>query len=469
MKALLSFLLATTAAVPLLALPQSSAQAQEARGVVTLPAGTGRVMHLRAPATNIFTADPKVVEVRPASTDSVFVFGVAPGITTVAALNATGESIAQFQVRVVPSDSNGQSVKEGLVTPGGSRSTLRATTTRNGVALSGTVATPRDAARAIAAAKSALPLDGVINNNIDVAQSAQVNLHVRIVEMDRALVRELGINWSTVNSNGGFAPARIGQSGFFGGTTTNTVTGANTPSTAVLGLASKELNLEATISALASDQLVHTLAEPNLTAMSGESASFLVGGEFPIPVATGNNTISVDFKQYGISLAFVPTVLSSGAISLHVRPEVSALDKADGVTSFFQGSNSLAITIPALTVKRADTTVQLGSGQSFVIAGLLSDQTTLNGNTIPGMGEIPVLGALFRSDTFQRSISELVIVVTPYLVKPISDPKTVRAPDDGWRPPTDLERILYFRQAQPGWTGARPEHRINADAGFMVE
>jgi pilus assembly protein CpaC len=467
MKALLSFLLATTAAVPLLAVPQGAAQAQEARGMVTLPAGTGRVMHLRAPATNIFTADPKVVEVRPASPDSVFVFGVAPGITTIAALNATGESIAQFQVRVVPTQLNGLQTNDAL-SAANSRSPLKAHVTRSGVALTGVAPTARDAERALNAAKAEVPGDGSVLNSFDVAETSQVSLHVRIVEMDRTLVRELGVNWATGDDGTNNKPAKIGQSGIFGIETSNPVQAGNGPSQAVIGLHGR-LNLEATISALADDQLVHTLAEPNLTAMSGETASFLVGGEFPVPAATGNNAISVEFKQYGISLAFVPTVLSKGAISLHVRPEVSALDKADGITSFFTGSTGVAINIPALTVRRADTTVQLGSGQSFVIAGLLSDQTTMNGNAVPGMGELPILGPLFRSDTFQRSVSELVIVVTPYLVKPINDPKSVKAPDDGWRPPTDLERIIYLRQAQPGWAGVKPERRIPADAGFMVE
>jgi pilus assembly protein CpaC len=167
----------------------------------------------------------------------------------------------------------------------------------------------------------------------------------------------------------------------------------------------------------------------------------------------------------------VPTVLSKDNIILHVRPEVSELDKADGVTFFFGANGSTAgLSIPALTVRRADTTVQLGSGQSFVIAGLLEDQTTLSGNGVPGMGDIPILGALFRSDSFQRSEDELVIVVTPYIVAPVNDPNAIRMPTDGWRPPSDIERILYLRQSAPGYSGTQhPMQRIPADAGFMVE
>ncbi len=233
------------------------------------------------------------------------------------------------------------------------------------------------------------------------------------------------------------------------------------------------MNLETIIQALSDDSLVHILAEPNLTTMSGQPANFLVGGEFPIPVASSgtSNTISVDFKQYGISLSFVPTVLSKENIILHVRPEVSQLDKANGVTFFFGGTgSSVGLSIPALTVRRADTTVQLGSGQSFVIAGLLSDQTTLTGNAVPGMGDIPILGSLFRSDSFQRSEDELVIVVTPYIVTPVNDPNAIKMPTDGWRPPSDIERILFLRQVPPGWNGpSKPMAHIPADAGFMVE
>jgi len=460
MKALLSFLLATTAAIPLTAMPAVHALAQEARGVVTLPAGTGRVMHLRAPAANIFTADPKVVEVRPASPDSVFVFGVEPGVTTVAALNATGESIAQFQVRVLPSQAPVTTTTEEL--GGAARGGLKVKTTNTGVSLSGTVATPRDAERAVNAAKSALPRDAIIQNNLEVSEPVQVSLHVRVVEMDRTLTRELGVSWAT-GSN-----AKIGKSGIFGFTTNNATVAQDTPSSFMLGLHGT-MNLEATVNALAEDELVHVLAEPNLTTMSGEPATFLVGGEFPVPVAAQNGTVSIDFKQYGISLSFVPTVMARGAINLHVRPEVSSLDKADGITYYFNALSGSGLVIPALKVDRADTTVQLGSGQSFVIAGLLSDQTQQNGSAVPGLGEVPILGPLFRSDTFQRQTSELVIIVTPYLVKPVNDPKSVRAPDDGWLPPTDLERIIYMRQSQPGWAGAKPEKRIPADAGFMVE
>ena len=237
----------------------------------------------------------------------------------------------------------------------------------------------------------------------------------------------------------------------------------------------RPVTLDTVIDALSQDQLVHTLAEPNLTTMSGEPASFLVGGEFPIPVASYNNTVTVDFKQYGISLAFCPTVMSDGAISLNVRPEVSQLT-TQGAVSLSEGNSS--IQIPALTVRRADTTVELGSGQSFAIAGLLQESTAVAGLGVPFLGDIPILGALFRSNSFQRNQTELVIVVTPYIVKPVDDPAAITLPDAGWTPPNDLERILLLRQSGSrradavlagGAVPPPPTTHVPGDAGFVLE
>jgi pilus assembly protein CpaC len=455
-------LLAAAAVVPVTTVPAARVMAAEpdARGTITIPAGTGRVMHLRAPATNIFTADPKVAEVRPASSDSLFVWGVAAGTTTIAALNANGEAIGQYQVTVTPS---GYEARQTNLAGVEGRGHLSVRETPSGLSLSGTVPTPLDAEHAISAAKGQLPADGKVDNRMAVSEPVQVSLHVRIAEMNRTLTRELGVNWAGM--------ADLGQSVMAGIATTNTLADSTVvPSAFKIGL--KHIgNLDAVVQALSDDSLIHLLAEPNLTTMSGEPANFLVGGEFPVPVATNAETVSVEFKQYGISLSFVPTVLNSGAIMLHVRPEVSQLDKANGVTFFF-GTNTTGsgLAIPGLDVRRADTTVELGSGQSFAIAGLLQDQTTLTGSAVPGLGDIPILGTLFRSDSFQRNQSELVIIVTPYIVKPVNDPSALRLPTDGWRAPTDIERILYLRQSAPGYAGTTaPVRRIPADAGFMVE
>ncbi len=438
--------------------------ASAARGVITLAAGSGQVIHLRAPAANVFTADPKVAEVRPASANSLFVFGVAPGATTIAALNATGDTISQYQILVNPSGYDAAMARSAIKRSGHNTVTTQATET--GVSLSGQVLTASDAERTVAAARNALPADGKINNRLIVDGPIQVGLHVRIAEMTRSLTRELGVNWAGI--------AQLGRDAQYGvsGSTQNalqqaTGVAASMASFNIGNLVKKGFDLTAAIDALSQDQLVHVLAEPNLVTMSGQPASFLVGGEFPIPVASNtgaNATFSVEFKQYGISLAFVPTVLGRDRISLHVRPEVSQLDKANGVTSYL--NSSVSISIPALTVRRADTTVELGSGQSFAIAGLLSDQTTQIGQATPGLGDVPILGALFRSDSFLRQQTELVIVVTPYIVRPIDDPTALRSPVDNFHVPNDFERILEARQLGRGLT---LHGRMPAGSGFIVE
>src|SRR5690606_8062510 len=185
--------------------------------------------------------------------------------------------------------------------------------------------------------------------------------------------------------------------------------------------------VNAALDALAEEGLVNLLAEPNLTALSGETASFLAGGEFPIPIDSDDDGLTIEFKEFGISLAFTPTVLSSNRISLRVRPEVSDLSENGAITI-----NGL--TIPALATRRAETTVELGSGQSFAIGGLLSTDIESAVSKYPGLGDLPILGSLFRSTRFQRNETELVILVTPYLVRPVDEP-VMALPTDGYRAP----------------------------------
>ena len=203
-----------------------------------------------------------------------------------------------------------------------------------------------------------------------------------------------------------------------------------------LGLAGRFLGMDlaAAIDLAEADGLVSTLAQPNLTAISGETASFLAGGEIPIPISQGFGAVSVEFKQYGVSLSFTPTVLSDGRISIRVRPEVSQLTDAGSV-------RLNGFTIPGITTRRAETTVELGSGQAFMIGGLMSNGQNTNVDKAPFLGDLPVIGALFRSNGFKRNETELMIVVTPYLVKPVSQHQ-IALPTDGLRAPTDAQRII---------------------------
>jgi pilus assembly protein CpaC len=206
---------------------------------------------------------------------------------------------------------------------------------------------------------------------------------------------------------------------------------------------------------MASEGLLSILAEPNLTAESGATATFLAGGEIPIPIAQGLGSTSVEYKQYGVSIAFTPTVLATGHINMKVRPEVSTIDIANSVQ--FAANGTATTTIPALTTRRAETTVDLASGQSFAVAGLIQNNNNNVIQKLPGVGDLPVIGALFRSNQFQRNQSELVIIVTPYVVRPIG-PAT--PPDDAnsyVRVPSDAENLVYGRPASVTRKAIRPQ------------
>ncbi len=455
------------AALPLcigLLLPAMAAAPNPPQGgdatTITVEAGSGRVLQLGGSAASIFAADPKVAEARPASPTSLFIFGVAPGRTTVAALSASGSPIAQYQVVVRPSGygAGEAAATVARVVPG---STIHIETMQNGLSVSGQVKNAADADRVMQIVRGYLPNGQTVDNRLSVAAGVQVNLRVRIAEMSRNLIRQLGVNWANLADLGKYAQIAM--------LTTNPLSNlTRTPNRLAAGYnfntPGHVLDINTFIDTLAQDELIHVLAQPNLTAISGEAASFLVGGEFPIPVAQQNNQVTIEFKQFGVSLAFVPTVASDGQITLKVRPEVSQLSN-QGAVQLSAGNST--IQVPALTVRRAETTVQLGSGESFAIAGLLQDAANVTGNGVPILGDTPILGALFRSDNFQRNETELVIVVTPYIVRPVVNPAVLRLPTDGWQPPNDLERILLLRQnARPG-NGAAPH--IPGSAGFIAE
>jgi pilus assembly protein CpaC len=210
-------------------------------------------------------------------------------------------------------------------------------------------------------------------------------------------------------------------------------------------------DLLGTLDLLQTDGIATTLAEPTLTALSGETASFLAGGEFPIPVSQGNNAVTIEYKQYGVGLAFTPFVLANGRISMRVRPEVSEL--SDGGSVRLNG-----FTVPAMTTRRAETTVELGSGQSFMLAGLLQNRNNNSIERTPFLGDLPILGSLFRSAGYRRSETELVIVVTPYLVRPTSG--QLALPTDGYRNPSDPQLMLEGKL----YTGSGPAEPVAAPA-----
>lgn len=476
---------------------------------VSLEAGTGVLLSLPRAASSILSAEPNIARVQPASPTSLFLMGVTVGHTTVIATAASGAPIIQYDVTVTPPGGAallgplpGETPIEGSsplspeaaaamertirkLVPGAAGLTV--VPVGDKIFLGGTVKSPDDGQRAQSIASS-IAKGTVVVPQFTVLSSAQVNVRVRYAEISRSIERQLGFNWQVLGSGGAW---RYGVMANAGASSNATITSlnaglgglnsavsgigasvldprlplglSNSPSQFGVGYAAGAFDVNGIIDALAQDQLATILAEPNLTAQSGEPASFLAGGEFPIPVASAGSgssvAISVEFKQFGVSLQVVPTVLSSGRVNLRVRPEVSELSTS-GAVSVPMGSGTM--TIPALTVRRAETTVELGSGQSFAIAGLLQKTDSDAMQTVPGVGELPVLGALFRSDDFKRGETELVIIVTPYLVKPAPSPSAFATPLDNYKPATDLDRMLLGRQiASPSGTPL--------NAGFILK
>jgi pilus assembly protein CpaC len=269
-------------------------------------------------------------------------------------------------------------------------------------------------------------------NSVRISAPQQVMLEVRFVEASRSASRELGINWQVVQQK----LAATGTNGVALATgIAGTVSGASPFGTILGSMLGSGIQADVLVRALEERGIVRRLAEPNLVALSGDTASFLAGGEFPIPVSSTLGNVTIEFKKFGVGLAFTPTVLGDGVINLKIEPEVSQIDPTTSVTI---GS----ITVPSLIVRRANTTVELRDGQSFAIAGLLQESNTADQKQLPWLADVPVLGALARSAAFQKKETDLVIIVTPRIVRPARPGDVLRTPLDGSRPANDAEFFL---------------------------
>jgi pilus assembly protein CpaC len=335
------------------------------------------------------------------------------------------------------------------------------------IVLGGEVESPLQAQELRELAQRFLGEDETLLNRIRVAAPTQVHLRVRVAEVSRDVLKHFGINWEAIFQTGDFAFGLVSGRGVTDGLG-NFLRAPEGANSAFGSFDGGDDVVNAALDALAEEGLVNVLAEPNLTALSGETASFLAGGEFPVPVGTENNDIQIEFKQFGVSLSFTPTVLSRNRIGLRVRPEVSDLSENGAIT--LQN-----IVIPALATRRAETTVELGSGQSFAIGGLISNSTRNSLEKVPGIGDLPILGTLFRSTSFRQRETELVIIVTPYLVEPRAE-RDFAVPTDGFRAPTQLELILDGRLAgtytRPGPTARATSVdglRLVGPAGFVID
>ena len=407
-------------------------------------------------------ANPEIADVQ-ASGDgsSLFLFGKAPGSTSVIALSAGNQPLATYRVTVTPPISG---LKQRLATElPDNRVSVESTPTA--LILSGEVASPVQAQHAVEIAKTYLGKDQTVVNRMSIAVGTQVNLRVRVAEVSRTVTKELGFNWESLFNIGAFTLGIATGRDAHHGSRNDPPRGPMARRPCPSDTTHNNADINVVIDALATDGLISVLAEPNLVALSGEAASFLAGGEFPIPVAQRDDELTIEFKKFGVSLDFVPTVLSGNRINMKVRPEVSELTDAGAIEI-----NGLRI--PALSVRRAETTVELGSGQSFAIAGLLQNTSRTNVDKVPGLGDVPVLGTLFRSSRFQRNETELVIVITPYIVRPVSQATALAVPNDAVQPASDLERIFLGRINTPR-TAIPPigpgAARLKGDVGFMLE
>ena len=421
--------------------PPSGVSQVPAKGPpILLEAGKGTLIRLPRPAATVFIANPDVADVQVKSPSMIYVNAKTPGETVLYAVDADDSVLLNAPIRVEHDLSRLRQSLHALV-PG---ENVTVESVDGSLVLKGNVSSASRAEKANALATSiANEAKGKVVNQLAVATPNQVNLQVKIAEVDRTVLKALGVNWSKLVGKTTFAtnnPVTGGQI-----TTTNAITFG-------LGAPGSLTNLQ--VDALAQEGLITILAEPNLTATSGQPASFLAGGEFPVPVAgsaaNGIATITVAFKEFGIRLDFTPTVIDAQHVSLRVRPEASQLTNTGAVSVPITANNT--VTIPALTVRRAETTVELGSGQSFALGGLLQHTLEQDISKVPALGDIPILGQLFRSNRFQKNETELVIIVTPYLVNPAPTVAALQTPTNGFVAPHDVQTIINgttYRQTLP--------------------
>lgn len=450
--------------------PVSAQATQNAASSIDLSVGRGRLISLPTAMTDIFVANDEVADVQVRSSRQLYVFGKKPGETSIYATDARGKVVYSTVARV----GNNIETIDQMLSLAMPEASIVSNTMNGFVLLTGTVRSPDDAADAERLVQAFVGEETKVLSRLRTATPLQVNLQVRIAEVNRTLVKEISGNVLTRDRDGAFG------NGFLGSVSRGRTAGEIlfpgegdpplppgttayrflTPSgTNSLGAAGRLFGLDIIASLDLGERsgMVVTLAQPNLTAISGETAEFLAGGEFPIPIPGNFAGTTIEYRKYGVSLAYTPTVLSNGRISLRVRPEVSELSTEGAIR--MEGFE-----IPALTIRRAETTVELGSGESFMIAGLMNNRSIGAIDKIPGLGDVPILGSLFKSDNFRRGETELVIVVTPYLVEPVSANDIV-LPTDAYQSPDDLSRLLLGKSSDGVTGGDRPKPRLDTSVG----
>ena len=412
--------------------------------VIRLIGGKSETIRTDRTFADVIVGDPEIADIVPLTDKSLSVLGKKIGTTRVSVYGEGKALVGVFDVEVTHDTSVlATELRERF--PG---ARFRVASINGRIMLSGTASDAVTVDRAVSIAKQ---FGADVINSVRIMQPQQVMLEVRFVEASRTAARNLGVDWNVASKN--FAAA-LGAAGFASG---------NVPFGVLLGrIMGSGVQVDMMIKALEEKHLVRRLAEPNLIALSGDTASFLAGGEFPIPVASNLNTITVEWKRFGVGLAFTPTVLENGIINLKIEPEVSQLDPNNIIQL-----NGLKI--PSLTVRRANTTIELRDGQSFAIAGLLQTVTTSDANQFPWIAEVPVLGALFRSASYQKQETDLAIIVTPHLVQPARPGDALKTPLDNTVPGNDADVFLLgkseltpreVREANPWLKGVKPVGHI---------
>jgi len=419
---------------------------------IEMVSGKSIILRSAAPIKRVSVAEPKIADFLLLSAHEIYLKGKAAGVTNLT-LWQDKKLVAIYDLEVVYNLSRLKQQLHALL-PG--EESLRVISTNSSITLSGKISSASNLSQALALAQSYAP-EGKVNNLVEVGGIHQVMLEVRVAEMSRSLTKRLGINFAYQRADE-FAVSLLG------GLSSIDLDGVITASSAVTSLFrfnSGNATWTGIIDALKEDGLVKILAEPTLITLSGQSANFLAGGEFPVPVPQGLGTVGIEYKPFGVGLIFTPTVLNKDKIGIEVSPEVSELDFSTAVR--VQGFVS-----PGISTRRASTKIELGDGQSFAIAGLLREATRASISKFPLLGDIPVLGVLFQSKSFQKSETELVIIVTPHLVKPLELAKQT-LPTDFYVEPNEVEFFLRGAIEGKGSGQSVPLHEgLDGDFGHSM-
>ncbi|MEI8295379.1 MAG: type II and III secretion system protein family protein [Alphaproteobacteria bacterium] len=439
----------------------SSPSEKVIRHIEMMP-GTGETIRLNNPAEQVVITNPDIADASSNDPQTLEIYARSPGTTQLIITDQTTKETYRYEVFVKPSARELADVIK-KVAPSDN---INIVMLPQGVLLQGEVSSAKAVADINNVSQLYFNKKGAVVSQLTTKGSKQINLHIKIAEVSRTVTNSLSVNWSGISKAGNF---RYGVTE--GRATTPIDPAAGFPSagagssliSAGANYTSANNSLSGVIDALASEGLASILAEPNLMTRSGEAASFLVGGEYPYPVAQGGTgttaTVTIQFKEYGISLEFLPVIVN-GSISLRVKTEVSSLDLENSA------KDALGNLTPAIRTRRAESTVEMGNGQSMVMAGMLSDQTNAITNAFPGLSNLPILGPLFRSENFQKQRTELIIVATPYLVEPFDNPQDVSLPTHDLKFTKLVDMILSGDLVEQASTEPSEIHAINLSPSF---